>query len=295
MKEFQGTGVALVTPFSEDGIVNFTDLERIINHTIDGGVDYLVSLGTTGEAATLNTQECQEVLSFTVKIARGRVPVVAGLFGDNNTARLVDRLTHYDLTRCSALMSSSPHYVKPNQEGIFRHYMELADATPLPIIIYNVPGRTSSNITAETTLRLAHASPKFIAVKEASGDMVQGAKIIKDKPADFLVLSGDDSTALALMGCGGDGVISVIANAFPATFSTMIRAALNADFKKAQQGNLKLLDVHKWLYIDGNPTGIKSALEIMGLCSSGVRLPLAPMEKDNYRQLKKEIDKVLSV
>ena len=292
MKQFRGTGVALVTPF-RNGKIDFADLGRIIEYNIDNGVDYLVSLGTTGEAVNLSERECQEILRFTVKTANNRVPVVAGLFGDNNTTRLVDRLNRYDLTGIAAVMSASPHYVKPNQEGIYRHFMEVAKASPLPIILYNVPGRTSSNMSAATTLRLAKASKKFIAIKEASGDIVQATKIIKEKPEDFLVISGDDPTALGMIACGGDGVISVIGNAFPAQFSDMIKAALNGDFATAAKLNLQLINIHDWLYVDGNPTGIKAALEVLGFCSHEVRLPLAPMSQPNFNQLKKEIDKAL--
>ncbi|MEM1123514.1 MAG: 4-hydroxy-tetrahydrodipicolinate synthase, partial [Bacteroidota bacterium] len=280
MKQFRGTGVALVTPF-RNGQIDFADLERIIEFNIDGGVDYLVSLGTTGEAVNLTERECQEILSFTVKITKNRVPVVAGLFGDNNTVRLVDRLKRYDLEGYSAVMSASPHYVKPNQEGIFKHFMEMEKVAPLPIILYNVPGRTASNMSAATTLRLANASEKFIAVKEASGDIVQAAKIIKDKPDHFLVLSGDDPTALGLIACGGDGVISVIANAFPREFSDMIRLALNGQYATAAALNLQLINLHEWLYIDGNPVGIKAALEMLGYCTSEVRLPLSNMSPEN--------------
>jgi len=293
MKQFRGTGVALVTPFN-NGKVDYADLERIINYTINGGVDYLVSLGTTGEAVNLSEKECQKILRFTAKVTNGRIPLVAGLFGDNNTTRLVNRLNKYDLEGYAAVMSASPHYVKPNQEGIFRHFMEIEKVAPLPIIMYNVPGRTSSNMSAATTLRLAHASDKFIAIKEASGDIVQGAKIIKDKPADFLVISGDDPTALGLIACGGDGVISVIGNAFPTAFSGMIRAALNGDFATAAQLNLQFINVHDWLYVDGNPVGIKAALNILGYCKTEVRLPLAPMSPSNFKQLKTAIDKALA-
>ncbi len=293
MKQFRGTGVALVTPFSK-GQVDYADLERIIEYNINGGVDYLVSLGTTGEAVNLSEKECQKILRFTAKVANGRVPLVAGLFGDNNTFRLVNRLNKYDLEGYAAVMSASPHYVKPNQEGIFRHFMEVEKAAPLPIILYNVPGRTSSNMTATTTLRLAHASNKFIAIKEASGDIVQAAKIIKDRPDNFLVISGDDPTALGLIACGGDGVISVIANAFPTQFSEMIRAALNGDFARAAQLNLQLINVHDWLYVDGNPVGIKAALHILGYCNTDVRLPLAEMSESNFTQLKKEINNALA-
>ncbi|MEM6316349.1 MAG: 4-hydroxy-tetrahydrodipicolinate synthase [Bacteroidota bacterium] len=289
MKQFRGTGVALVTPF-RNGQIDFGDLERIIEFNIDGGVDYLVSLGTTGEAVNLTERECQEILSFTVKIAKDRVPVVAGLFGDNNTMRLVDRLKRYDLDGIAAVMSASPHYVKPNQEGIFKHFIEMEKASPLPIILYNVPGRTASNMLATTILRLANASEKFIGVKEASGDIVQAAKIIRDKPDNFLVLSGDDPTALGLIACGGDGVISVIANAFPREFSDMIRLALKGQFATAAALNLQLINVHEWLYVDGNPVGIKAALEILGYCTSEVRLPLSTMSPENLVSLRKAMN-----
>lgn len=293
MNQFRGTGVALVTPF-RDGKIDFSSLERIINYNIDGGVDYLVSLGTTGEAVNLNEKECQKILKFTTKINNNRVPLVAGLFGDNNTYRLVKRLNKYDLEGYSAVMSASPHYVKPNQEGIFRHFMEVEKVTPLPIILYNVPGRTSSNMSVTTTLRLANASKKFIAIKEASGDIVQATKIIKDRPAHFLVISGDDPTALGLIACGGDGVISVIGNALPNQFSEMIRAALKGDFTTAATLNANLINIHDWLYIDGNPVGIKAALSILGFCEQDVRLPLGPMSAANFKQLKIALEKALA-
>jgi 4-hydroxy-tetrahydrodipicolinate synthase len=289
---FKGTGVALVTPLS-NGKVDYAALERVINHVLEGGVDYLVSLGTTGEAVTLSRKECRAVLDFTIKINNGRLPIVAGHFGHNRTDYLVEQIKEFDFTGVDAVLSSSPSYIKPSQEGIFQHYMKVEEVCPKPIIIYNVPGRTASNISAETTIRLANASPKFIAIKEATGDIVQGSKIIKEAPEDFLVLSGDDPTALALIACGGHGVISVIANAFPAQCSSMIRALFNTDYKTAQALNLQLLDLHQWLYIDGNPSGIKAAMEILGLCSKEVRLPLVPIQERNYRNLKIEIEKAI--
>lgn len=294
MKQFSGTGVALVTPFKRKK-VDYAALEKIIEHTIAGGVDFLVSLGTTGEAVTLSTRECKEVLKFTLRTAKGRLPVVAGLFGENNTSRLVERVEDYDLEGFSAIMSSSPSYTKPTQEGIFQHYMKLAEASPLPIIIYNVPSRTACNVTAETTLRLAHANDKFIAVKEASGDLTQVMKIIKNKPDGFLVLSGDDVLTLPMIACGGDGVISVIANALPAPFASMVRAALDGNYPTAQRLNLELLDVHPWLYVDGNPAGIKTALEILGFSTNDVRLPLVPVRESTQQNLRKELEKISPV
>jgi 4-hydroxy-tetrahydrodipicolinate synthase len=287
----KGTGVALVTPF-KDQKIDFPALEKIIEHVLSGGVDFIVSLGTTGEAATLSDEEKREVLDFTIEKVNGRKPIVAGIFGHNNTAELIRRVEKFRFEGIHAIMSASPAYNKPPQEGIYQHYMKLAEASPLPIIIYNVPGRTSSNVEAETTLRLAHASDKFLAVKEASADMVQAMHILKNKPDHFRVLSGDDPTALPLVGCGGDGVISVIANAFPTEFSGMIRAALNRDLKEARHLNDLLLDIHPWLYIDGNPAGVKSLLYFMGLCSPEVRLPLAQMQPEHLSRLKEEMEKI---
>lgn len=292
MKQFSGTGVALITPFT-NGKVDFPALKKIVAHTLAGGVDFLVALGTTGEDATLSQEESVQVLKFIIKENSGKVPIVAGMFGGNNTAALVEKIGAFDFEGVDAIMSSSPAYVKPNQEGIFQHYMALAAVSPVPIIIYNVPGRTASNITAATAVRLANASKKFIAIKDAGGSIEQGTKIIKDKPEGFLLLSGDDENALALVGCGSDGVISVIANAYPKEFATMIRSALNGDYTTAQQLNLLLLDVHHYLYVEGNPVGIKAAMEVLGFCNSEVRAPLAQMSAANYDGLKAEMAKVI--
>lgn len=290
-QQLRGTGVALVTPFN-NGKIDFTALKRIIEFNIDSGVDYLVSLGTTGESATLSNAECREVLGFTIKTAAGRVPIIAGIFGGNDTRVILERIKNFDFDGISAIMSSSPNYSKPSQEGIFQHYMAMAEASPLPIIIYNVPGRTASNIELTTLLRLATASKKFIAVKEASGDLSQIQQILKHRPKDFIVLSGDDPTALATVACGGDGVISVIGNAFPKEFSTMIRSALNGDYATAQRLNLALFDMHHWLYLENNPAGIKATLEILDFCKNELRLPLVTVSEKNYKGLKKAIDEI---
>lgn len=290
--QFRGTGVALVTPFA-NAKVDYAALENVIENVIAGGVDFLVSLGTTGEAVTLTAAECKEVLRFTLQVNNGRLPMVAGLFGENCTSRMVDRMKDYDLSGFDAIMSSSPSYTKPSQEGIFQHYMALAEVSPLPIIIYNVPSRTGSNVTVETTLRLAHASDKFMAVKEASGDLCQAMKILKEKPAGFLVLSGDDLLTLPMIACGGDGVVSVIANALPSQFSSMVRAALSGDFQTAAMANLDLLDIHPWLYVDGNPCGVKYAMEVLGLCGSEVRLPLVKVSENTAKQLESALQKAL--
>lgn len=290
-ERFRGTGVALVTPFKNGGI-DWDDLERIIEHVIAGGVEFLVSLGTTGESATISEDEQRQILDFTIKTNRGRLPLVAGVFGSNNTAALVEKVNHFNFDGIDALLSSNPAYNKPGQEGIFQHYMALAEASPKPIIIYNVPSRTASNMTAETTLRLANASDKFLGVKEASNDIYQVMKIIKGRPKHFLVLSGDDFITLPLIASGGDGVISVIANTTPRPFTDMVRAALRHDMATAQQLNLKLLELYKLLFIEGNPMGVKAALELQGLCSREVRLPLAPMTEQGVHLIMAELEKI---
>ena len=294
MKQYKlsGTGVALVTPFNADGSIDYPALESIINYVIEGGVDFIVSLGTTGEAITLSAEECRAVFDFTIEKVNGRLPIVAGLFGGNYTEKLVAGLKRYNFDGFTAIMSSSPAYSKPSQEGIFQHYMALAEASPLPIIIYNVPGRTSSNIDAVTVLRLANASPKFIAVKDASGDIVQAMQILKNKPGHFQLWSGEDPITLPLIAAGATGAISVIANAFPSQFSGMINAAMQGDYTKARQFNNQLLDIHPWLYVEGNPPGIKCAMDILGLCSSTVRIPLTPVSDATRHALKQEMKEV---
>lgn len=280
----RGTGVALITPF-RNGKVDFEGLTNVIEHVIRGGVEYVVSLGTTGETPTLSVSEQLEVLDFTVKIVAGRVPVVAG-FGGNNTQAIVEKIKRYHFKGVDAILSSSPNYNKPTQEGIYQHYMAIEAVAPRPIIIYNVPGRTSSNIEAATTIRLANSSEKFIAVKEASGNMMQCMEIIRHKPPRFQLLSGDDALTLPMISFGASGVISVIANAFPGEFSSMIRHALNGDFQTATQEHFALLDINNLLYVEGNPTGIKAACELEQLCSREVRLPLVPFSEENYSKLK---------
>lgn len=289
--KFRGTGVALITPFKEKK-VDYDALERIIENVISKGVEYLVSLGTTGEAITLSSKECREVFDFTIKTVNGRRPIVAGLFGSNYTEMLVEKLKTYNLEGFDAIMSSSPAYSKPPQEGIFQHYLAVANASPVPVIIYNVPSRTGSNIRPETVLRLANASDNFLGVKEASGDMGQAMKILKERPANFMVFSGEDTLTVPMIACGADGVISVIANVYPEHFSHMVRSALAGDFQNAAKINADLLDIHPWLYVEGNPVGIKAAMEIAGFCSSDVRIPLVPLSAQPYAQLKLEMSKV---
>lgn len=291
-ERFRGTGVALVTPF-KNGRIDFDGLERVIEHVIDGGVEFLVSLGTTGESSTTTDDEHRQILDFTIRVNNKRLPLVAGVFGGNNTAGLVDKIRKFDFDGIDALLSSNPAYNKPGQDGIYQHYMAIAEVSPRPIIIYNVPSRTASNMTAETTLRLANASDKFLGIKEASDDIYQVMKIIKGKPRDFLVLSGDDFITMPLIACGGDGVISVIANTTPRPFTDMVRASLKGDFATAQQLNNQLLELYKLLFIEGNPSGVKAAMELQSLCSREVRLPLVPMSETGVHLMMAELEKVL--
>ena len=289
--KYHGTGVAIITPFKNQK-VDFEALTDIVNHVITSGVNYIVALGSTGETATLNWKEAREILSHVIDVNDGRVPVVAGNFASNNTLDICEKIKDFDFDGIDALLVSSPAYVKPSQEGIYQHFMALQEVSPIPIILYNVPGRTQSNMEWTTTVRLARDSKKFIGIKEASGDLIQATRIIKNRPKDFFVTSGDDEVAMAMVACGGEGVISVMANAFPMEFSQMINAALDYDFTTAQKINLELYDLHKGLYIEGNPVGIKSAMKYLGFCTNEVRLPLHPLSKENYTKLKQEMDRI---
>jgi len=294
MSEFRGTGVAVVTPFL-DGQVDFDRLTDVLEHIISGGVDYIVSLGTTGEAVTLSPKEIRQVLDHTIKVVAGRKPIVAGNFGGNDTAALCRYINGFDFNGIDAMLSSSPSYNKPSQEGIFQHYKAMAEASPVPIILYNVPGRTSSNISAETTVRIARTCPNVIGIKEASGDLVQSSEILRDRPEGFLVISGDDPTALGLIYTGGDGVISVIGNAFPHEWSSMIRNALGGEADLANAEHNRLLSLHTHLYSEGNPAGIKAALNIRGLCQPEVRLPLTRMSDEGIKAMSDEIVKLTNI
>jgi 4-hydroxy-tetrahydrodipicolinate synthase len=291
-QRFIGTGVAIVTPFKNNEI-DLPSLGNIIEYVINGGVNYIVALGSTGETATLNEDEARKVLDFCIEKINNRVPLVAGNFGGNDTKELVKKIKDYRFEGISAILSSSPAYIKPSQEGIFRHYAAMADVCPIPIILYNVPGRTRSNMEWETTVRLAEYSRTFVGIKEASGDLIQTTRIIKNKPEHFIVTSGDDEVALAMTAVGGDGVISVMANALPKAFSQMINFALDQDYFAARELNFKTYDLHKWLYIEGNPVGIKSAMEVLGYCTNEVRLPLSPLSEPNYNKLKEELTRII--
>jgi 4-hydroxy-tetrahydrodipicolinate synthase len=287
---FRGTGVALVTPFDKNGEVDFKSLENVINHVIKGGVEYVVSLGTTGETPALSPEEKSQIVKHTIKVVKKRVPVVVGI-GGNSTREVVNTIKDYDLNGIDAILSVSPYYNKPSQRGIFEHYKAVGAASPLPVIVYNVPGRTSSNITAETTLKLAREVKSIIAVKEASGNMDQIMQIIKHKPKDFLVISGDDLITLPIIASGGDGVISVIANAFPAEFSEMTRQSLAGDFSKARKLQYVLDEFIRLIFADGNPAGVKCVLNIMKIAPPYVRLPLVEINAQVEAGLKAEYSK----
>ena len=285
MEKFRGTGVAIVTPFNSDKSVDYKSLEKLVNHLVGNGIDYLVVQGTTGESVTLTKEEKEETLAFIQKINNGRLPIVLGIVG-NCTTTTADAFQSTDLTGVDAILSVSPYYNKPTQEGIYQHYKVLAEVSTLPIILYNVPGRTASNILPETTLRLAQDFDNIIAVKEASGNLEQCMEIINNKPDNFLVISGDDALTLPMIACGGDGVISVIANAFPKGFSDMVRSALGADMKNAKQLHYKYFEMIHYLFVEGNPTGVKAALKILGITGDTVRLPLVSVGDKTFNKIK---------
>ena len=289
MEKIKGTGVALITPFNEDFSIDYTSLEKLLNHQIDGGIDFLVMMGTTGESTTLSSQEKKEVVTFCKKINNGRLPIVLGI-GGNNTFALVEEIKSTNFEGIDAILSVSPYYNKPTQDGIYLHYKMIAEACPLPIILYNVPGRTASNISAETTLRLANDFEKIVAVKEASSDLAQIEKIIQQRPKDFLVLSGDDDLTSKMIEMGGDGVIAVIGQSHFKEFSEMVNAGLAGDFAKANQLHLKLNPIYDSLHKDGNPAGVKATLNILGICKNVLRPPLVPVSDTTYKKLKRFIE-----
>lgn len=271
-EKIKGVGVALITPFNNYS-VDYDALQRMVDHVIEGGVDYIVALGSTAETATLSLKERQQVYDFIVERTAGRVPIVVGM-GSNNTQDLVEQLRKFDMHDAVAILSVVPYYNKPSQEGIYRHYMAVAEASPVPVILYNVPGRTGVNMTAETTLRLAHSSSNIVAVKEASGDMEQIQRIIDGRPQNFLVISGDDGITVELIKRGGEGVISVAANGFVHDFCACIHEAMEGDITKAEGDIEALQEPINLLFKEGNPTGIKAMTHAMGITRSEVRLPL---------------------
>ena len=277
MQSLIGTGVALVTPFKADFSIDTEALTRIVNFSIDGGVEYLVVLGTTAENATLSASEKEVVIATVIEANKGRLPLVLGV-GGNNTMEVVAELKTRDLSAFAAILSVSPYYNKPTQEGIYQHFKAVAEASPLPVILYNVPGRTSSNMLPATVVRLANDFKNVVAIKEASGDLVQGFQLLKTKPKDFLVISGDDMTALSLILAGGSGVISVIGQGFPAAFSEMIRLGLNRKVDQAFQTQYLLSDCIDMIFEQGNPAGIKQVFQSLGIADNTVRLPLVKVD-----------------
>jgi 4-hydroxy-tetrahydrodipicolinate synthase len=278
VNKLKGTGVALVTPFHKDGSIDFKSFRKLIDRIIDGGVEYLVPLGTTGESVTLTKDEKRAVIDMVVEVNEDRVPIVLGL-GGNNTQEILHSMEDTDFTHIDAILSVSPYYNRPSQRGIYQHYKLIANSAPVPVILYNVPARTGSNMDSETTLELAHDIKNIIGIKEASGNIEKAMKIIKGKPKDFLVISGDDAIALPIIACGGDGVISVYANAVPKDFSEMIRAALEGNFDKARRLHYKHIDMVHAIFVDGNPAGVKGLLSVMNICSEYLRLPLVHVTK----------------
>lgn len=278
LTKLKGTGVALVTPFHKDGSIDFKSFRKLVDRCIDGKVEYLVPLGTTGESATMTTNEKKAVVDFVIEITDKRVPIVLGL-GGNSTQEVLSTLEEFDFDGIDAILSVSPYYNRPSQRGIFQHYKMIGNASPVPVILYNVPSRTGSNIDSETTLQLANEIKNIIGIKEASGNLEKAMKIIQHKPKDFLVISGDDVITLPFLACGGDGVISVISNAYPKDFSEMVRLALDGNYDRARKIHYKLLDVMHAIFVDGNPSGIKGLLTALDICSEHVRLPLTSVTK----------------
>jgi len=290
MFDFKGTGVAIITPFDKNKLVDYKALKKLINYIIEGGVDYIVTLGTTGETPVLSKDEKIEIINFTKEAINGRIPLVVGI-GGNNTAEVVNDLLTNPLDGVSAILSASPNYNKPSQEGIYQHYKEIAIKSPKPIILYNVPGRTSRNMTASTIIRLANDFENIIGIKEASGDMLQCMEIIKNKPSRFFVVSGDDALALPQIACGMQGVISVAANAFPNEFSQLVKLCLNNDYEAARKINDNLIPAYQYLFEENNPAGVKSFLYEMGFIENELRLPLVALSEVVHQSVKKYLGK----
>jgi 4-hydroxy-tetrahydrodipicolinate synthase len=283
--QLRGTGVALVTPFNEDRSVDYDSLKTLLNFVIDGGANYVVVLGTTGESSTLTREEKIEIINFSYEMIAARVPVVVGI-GGNNTQSVMKDIETFPLDKAAAILSASPYYSRPSQEGIYQHYKAIAGVKSIPIILYNVPSRTGSNITAATTVRLAKDTDNINGIKEASGNMNQCMEILRDKPQDFLVVSGDDQLALAQIACGMDGVISVAANCFPKDLTSMVNFALESDFHNARAYNKKLIQGYDLLFTENNPAGVKAFLAELGIIQNYLRLPLVPLSQGVLKRVR---------
>jgi 4-hydroxy-tetrahydrodipicolinate synthase len=289
MKKFKGTGVAIITPFKNDSSIDFAALGRVIEHVIKGGVNYIVAMGTTGESVTLTKEERKAIISYVVEVVDSRVPVVYGI-GGNNTQEVINAIRHADLNGVEGILSVAPYYNKPTQRGLVQHFKEIATCSKVPVIIYNVPGRTACNISADTCLELAHACENIVAVKEASGDMTQIMKIVKGKPENFLVISGDDMLTIPIVAAGGSGVISVLANAFPSQTCELVNQSLKNNFKSAREVQFRLLEMIELLFVEGNPAGVKDMLNIMSICNNYVRLPLVPVSRTIHTRIQKALE-----
>lgn len=283
-KTLRGTGVAIITPFNHKHEVDFSALEKLIEYLIQGGVEYLVVLGTTGETPVLSKEEKKAILFFVYEKVNNRVPVVAGV-GGNHTAEVLDDLKNLPLQYATAILSTAPYYNKPSQEGLFQHYKAIAENSLKPILLYNVPGRTGRNMEASTTIRLANEVPNIAGIKEASGDMAQCMELLRLCPSDFMIVSGDDNLALPQIACGMTGVISVAANAFPASFSNMIRLCLMGDFSAAKQINDTLIPAYQLMFAENNPAGVKAFMSEMKIIENEVRLPVVPLSKSYHEQV----------
>ncbi len=294
MKKFKGTGVAVVTPFKNDSSIDFSALGRVINHVIQGGINYIVVLGTTGESVTLTKDEKQAVVSYVREVVDSRVPLVVGI-GGNNTQEVVNSIRHTDLTGIDGLLSVTPYYNKPTQRGIFQHFKTIATWSPVPLIIYNVPGRTGCNISADTCLELAHDCENIKGIKEASGDLNQIMKIMKGKPENFDLISGDDMLTIPIISVGGIGVISVLGNAFPAACAELVNHALKNNFKLAREIQFRYLEMIELLFTEGNPAGIKAMLSVMNICQNNLRLPLVPVTRPTMTRIQKAIEEIARI
>jgi 4-hydroxy-tetrahydrodipicolinate synthase len=283
--KFIGTGIAIVTPFSEDGKIDWDSFKKLVEFWIRGKVNYLVALGTTGESATIHGKEKQEVFSFLAKAVAGRLPLVAGI-GGNDTHEVMEGFRNFDLEGYDAILSVSPYYNKPNQEGLFQHYKALNAVTPLPIMMYNVPSRTGQSVSGETTIRIANECKNVFATKEACGNFDQVNYIIKYKPAGFMVISGDDGITLPMIACGADGLVSVVANAYPAEYAEMVRLCLEGKFAEARCLHYRYTDIINSMFAEGSPSGVKAYLSEMGLCKNTFRLPVWPVSSKLHSQIK---------
>jgi 4-hydroxy-tetrahydrodipicolinate synthase len=290
---FKGLGIALVTPFAKDGSVDYKSLIRLVEYQLDNGADFLCILATTGETPTLTAEEKQKIKETIVSLVRGRVPILMGC-GGNNTAAIIEELQTRDFQGIDGILSVCPYYNKPSQEGLYQHFKAIANATRLPVVLYNVPGRTGVNMSAATTVRLARDCENIVAIKEASGNLEQVDEIIKNKPADFDVISGDDSLTFPMVSCGAVGVISVIGNALPKEFSRMIRLQMRGEYDPARKIHHRFTDLFSLLFVDGNPAGVKFMLHEMGFIENVLRLPLVPMRIKNMQRMS-EILKELKI